>query len=140
MIRIATWRSLRNWHIAFAGVVAGFLLLPRASNAACGDYVRFRHPLAQQAHSMPDLSATNDGMKLAAESSTRDRPCRGPNCSGGSFPAPQAPLPSVVVTSERAALAPVHTFAISVSSDGTLAEPSELVLDGFRLSILRPPR
>lgn len=141
MIRFVASRSLRNWHIALAAVVASWLLIPRAAEASCGDYVQFRGPGAPQVRAMPGWLTGVEGSKHTSDHGAPYRPCQGPNCSGGSFPPPQAPAPTVVVvTIKRCALASMDSIPSAAGSFGTLAEPSDLVLDGFRSSILRPPR
>lgn len=107
-------------------LLAGFLLSPRVSEAGCGGDVQIRGRHAPMAHSMPDHSPPH-------------RPCQGPGCSNGSLP-PQAPTPKTTVSIDRWALALGDTFLNPVSCSNVLAEPLQIVPDGFRLNILRPPR
>jgi hypothetical protein len=116
---------------------AGFLLSPRVSEAGCGDYVQIRDRHAPMAHSMPD--PTDRKSDNRADHSPPHRPCQGPGCSDRSVP-PQAPPPGTTVSIDRWALAPDDTFPNPVSCSNVLAEPVQIVTDGFRLSILRPPR
>jgi hypothetical protein len=119
---------------------AGVLLSPRSSEAGCGDYVWIHGHPAPMSHSMPDQSTSADGTSGdAADHSAPHRPCQGPGCSDGSFP-PQSPVPGVVVSIDRWAMAPGDTLPDFVCSNKMLAESCDLVADGFRLSILRPPR
>lgn len=119
---------------------AGLLLGSRASEAGCGDYVRIRGHLAPAAHSMPDQPASADGTSDdMVDHGSPHRPCQGPGCSDGSFPR-QAPVPGIVVSIDRWAMAPDDTLPNSVCCDNVLAEPVDFVADAFRLSILRPPR
>lgn len=126
-------------------VCAGLLLTPRASEAACGDYVAVRGRFVPMVHSLPDQltpdQPTNgDGSSQdTTEHGAPRRPCQGPNCSNGSFPE-QAPAPGVVVSVDRWAVAASDTLPSVVCCDNLLAEPVDFVVDGFRLSILRPPR
>jgi len=117
---------------------AGFLLSPRVSEAGCGDYVQIRGRHATMAHSMPD-QPTDRSLDDRADHSPPHRPCQGPGCSDGSVP-PQAPTPGPTVSIDRWALAPGDTFLNPVSCSDVLAETLQIVTDGFRLSILRPPR
>lgn len=115
---------------------AGVLLTPRPSEAGCGDYVWIHGRPVPVVHSMPDQPATTDG---TSDHGLPQRRCQGPGCSDGSFP-PQAPAPGVVVSIDRWAMAPGDTLPRIVCCDNLPAEPSDLVENGFRLSILRPPR
>ena len=117
---------------------AGFLLSPCVSEAGCGDHVQIRGRQAPMADWMPDqpTDQNSDGL---ADYSPPHRPCKGPGCSNGSVP-PQAPAPGTTASIDRWALAPGDTFPNLVSCSHVLAEPLQLVTDGFRLSILRPPR
>jgi hypothetical protein len=117
---------------------AGFLLSPRIALAGCGDYVSIRGGQAPMAHSMPD-QPTDGNSDDRADHSPPHRPCQGPSCSGGSVP-PQVPTPGTTDSMDRWALAPGNTLPSPVSCSNVLAEPLHLVTDGFRLSILRPPR
>lgn len=114
------------------------LLSPRVSEAGCGDYVQIRGRHAPMAHSMPD-QPTRRNLANGADHSPPHRPCQGPGCSNGSVP-PQAPTPETTVSLDRWALALGDTFLNPVSCSNVLAEPLPIVPDGFRLSILRPPR
>ena len=121
-------------------VVAGLLLSPRASEAGCGDYVWVRGQFVPMTHYLPDQPASTEGSPAdSANHGAPQRPCRGPGCSDGSAP-PEAPVPGVVVSLDRWAMAPGDTLSILVCCDNLLAEPVDLVTDGFRSSILRPPR
>ena len=142
MIRY-TSRSLRNWGAAVA-VVTNFLLTPGVCEAACGDYVQARGHTAGMLHSMSGQPASMDGSSVDGTSvdgadHSAPRPCQGPACSNRSFP-PQAPAPSVVTSVERWAQARADVLPNSVCRYNRLAEPVDLVVDGFRSSILRPPR
>ena len=117
---------------------AGFLLSPRASEAGCGEHVQIRGRHAPMAHSMPD-QPTGGSSDDRADHSLPHRPCQGPGCSNGSLP-PQAPTPRTTVSIDRWALAFGDTFPIPISCSNVLAETLPIVPDGFRLSILRPPR
>lgn len=117
---------------------AGFLMSPRASEAGCGDYVQIRDRHAPMAHSMPDLPTDRSSNDRAAPRPPH-RPCRGPGCSNGSIP-PQAPTPTTTVSIDRWALALGDTFPNLVSCSNVLPEPLPIVMDGLRLTILRPPR
>ena len=119
---------------------AGVLLSPRPSEAGCGDYVRIRGRLAPMAHAMPDQPMSAEGTPVdAANHGSPLRPCHGPGCSDDSSPR-QAPVPVVVVSIDRWAVAPDDALPNSVCCDDMLAEPVDFVADAFRLSILRPPR
>lgn len=140
MIRFITSRSLRDWGTAIAVVFAIFLLTPRASEAACGDYLHHADHSAAMVHFLPDgLTRTDHHSDDLAKQGAPHRRCQGPNCSGRSFP-PPAPPPSVDDLNERWALASVETNPNMVCNNDRLAEPDQRVADGFRLSILRPPR
>jgi hypothetical protein len=132
--------SLRSWRAAVAVVFASLILMPRASDAACGDYVHVSGQSMTSFRSMSDHASTAD--PLAADV-TGDRtphpPCHGPGCSNGSLPSP-APVPTVVVSMERGALAPADRPSVVICRSNMLAEPADLIVDGFRSSILRPPR
>jgi hypothetical protein len=117
---------------------AGFLLTPRVCEAGCGDDVPIRDRHAPMAHSMPD-KPTRGSPDHRADHSPPHRPCQGPGCSNGPVPL-QAPTPGTTVSIDRWALAPDDTFLNPVSCANVLAEPRQIVTDGFRLSILRPPR
>jgi hypothetical protein len=117
---------------------AGFLLSPRVSEAGCGDYVQIRGRHAPMAHSMPD-QPTHGRSDDGADHSPPHRACHGPGCSNGSVP-PQAPAPSTTVSIDRWALAPGDTLPTPVSCSHVLVQSLPIVTDGFRLSILRPPR
>lgn len=133
-------RWLRNWGTAIAAVFAGLLLIPRASEAGCGDYVQFSGRAAAMAHSVPDQSVSmDDSLKKAAGHGVPHRPCQGPGCSNRSYP-PQPPAPSVVVSVERYALALAETHSSVICCHYLPADPVDLAMDGFRSSILRPPR
>lgn len=120
-------------------VFASLLLTPRASEAACGDYVQVSGR-STVIHSIPDHATSADGTSVnTVDHRAPRRPCRGPGCSNGSFPS-QIPVPTVVVSIERWALAPADTLPVIVCCNHVLAEPVDLHVDGFRLSILRPPR
>jgi hypothetical protein len=139
VIRFVLSRSLRNWGAALVALCAGVLLSPRPSEAGCGDYVRIGRRPVSMVHSMPDQASTDITSDDAADHGAPRRPCQGPGCSDSSFP-PQAPVPGVVVSIDQWAMAPGDTLPKFVSCDNMLAEPFDLVADGFRLSILRPPR
>lgn len=118
--------------------LTGFLLSPRVCKAGCGDPVLIHGHQASMTHSMPDpLSDANADDRAAP--SLPHRPCRGPGCSNRSIP-PQAPAPGSGVSIDRWALAPGDFFLNPVSCSRVLAEPLQIVTDGFRLGILRPPR
>lgn len=121
-------------------VFASLLLTPRASEAACGDYVLVSSHAAEMNHAMPHReSMTKESLVDRVDHDKAGRPCHGPNCSNGRFP-PLAPVPTVVVSIERWALASTVTLPRCDSCYNLLAEPVDLIVDGFRLSILRPPR
>jgi len=126
-------------------VLAGLLLSPHASEAGCGDYVLVRGRIVPMVHFMPDQPTpqqpTNGerSSDAAAEHGSPHLPCHGPGCSNGSFPA-QAPVPGVVVSIDRWAMAPGNTVPDCDCCCSLLAEPGDCVVDGFRLSILRPPK
>jgi hypothetical protein len=90
------------------------------------------------AHSIPDQPAHGKSAD-GADHSPPHRRCHGPGCSDGSVP-PQAPSPGTTVSIDRWALAPGDTLPNPVSCSNVLAEPPQIVTDGFCLSILRPPR
>jgi hypothetical protein len=138
MVRSSWSRSSRNGGVAIVALFAGFLLSPRVSEAGCGDHVSIRGGHVPMAHSMLDQS-TDGSSADRADHSPPHRPCQGPGCSNGSVP-PQAPTPWATVSIDRWALAPGDTFPNPVSCSNVLVEPLHLVTDGFRLSILRPPR
>lgn len=133
-------RKLRNWGVAVVVILASLLLVPRASQAACGDYVQVSGRTALMHDSMENQSTTRDGSMDETKSHHAPRlPCHGPGCSNRSLP-PAVPVPNVVVSFERWAVASGDTPPDSVSCNSMLAEPVDIVEDGFRLSILRPPR
>ncbi len=138
MVQSGLSRSSRNRGVALVALFAGFLLSPRVCEAGCGDHVPIRDRHAPMAHSMPD-QPTRGRSADGADHSPSPRPCQGPGCSQGSVPL-QAPTPPTIVSIDRWALAPGDTFSNPVSSSHVLAEPRQIVTDGFRLSILRPPR
>jgi len=117
---------------------AGFLLSPRVSEAGCGNYVQIRDRHAPMAHSMPD-QPTHGNSADGADHSRPHRPCQGPGCSNGSVP-PPAPNPGTTVSMDRWGLMAVDTLPNLASCSNVLAESVDFVTDGFRLSILRPPR
>jgi hypothetical protein len=140
VIRIIASRSLRDWGFALVAVLASLLLSPRACEATCGDYLHADGHFAAMARSLPNQPMSPDGSSdNLADPSVPHRQCQGPGCSGRSFP-PQAPDAGVVDSIERWALATTNLVPNIVCSDQLLAEPNDLVVDGFRLSILRPPR
>ena len=138
MVQSSLSRSSWNGGVVIVALFAGFLLSPRASAAGCGDYVRIGDRHAPMAHSMPD-QPTHGNSADGADHSRPHRPCQGPGCSNGSVPS-QAPAPGTTISIDRWALAPADTFPSPVSCSNVLAEPLQIVTDGFRLSILRPPR
>lgn len=138
MVRPRWSRSSRNGGVALVALFAGFLLSPRIALAGCGDSVSIRGGHSPIAHSMPD-QRTDRSSADRADHSLPHRPCQGPGCSRGSVP-PQAPAPRTTVSIDRWALAPGDTLLSPASCSNVLAEPLHLVTDGFRLSILRPPR
>jgi hypothetical protein len=117
---------------------ASFLLSPRIVEAGCGDNVVILDGHMPTAHSMPD-QPTDGGSADGADHNPPHRPCQGPGCSDGSVP-PQVPTPGTTDPIERWALAPGDTLPNSLSCSNVLAEPLHIATDGFRLSILRPPR
>ena len=136
LIRLITSRSLRNWGVVYAAVFTSFLLIPRAANAACGDYLHVNGRSPETIHSISAPAAdSNDSENNGGP----HRPCHGPGCSNGSFP-PPVPVPSVIVSIERWAVATADIVPTHVSSNNALAGPSDPIVEGFRLSILRPPR
>lgn len=132
-------RTLRNWGIAVVAVFASLMLSPRAAEAACGDYVRVGNGMAQMTHQLPnhseDMGSSQDGKHRLPGHGT---PQQCPGCSDGSFP-PQAPAP-VVISIDRWAIAAGESRPEMVCRCQMLAEPGDFVIDGFRVSILRPPR
>jgi hypothetical protein len=125
---------------ALVVVFASLTLNPRASEAACGDYVQITGGTRTSADLMSDHAMNADGNPVdSTRRGAPRRPCRGPGCSNGSLP-PAAPVPTVEVSVERWALAATDLLPIVDSSYYLLAEPANVVLAGFRLSILRPPR
>jgi hypothetical protein len=139
-MRFVASRSLRNLGTAVVAVVAGLLLVPRASDASCGDYLQVHGRIIAMDHSTPDQPTSRDGAADdAADRGSHRRPCHGPGCSNGSIP-PEAPVPVVIVSIDRWAMAPGHAAPEIESCCTMLAEPFGFVPDGFRLSILRPPR
>lgn len=140
MIRFVVSRSLRNWGVAIAALLAGALLSPRTSDAGCGDYVWIQGRPVRMAHSTQQLPTTGTGSSNnAAGAGSTGRPCQGPGCSDDSFP-PQVPAPVIVVSIDRWAMTAIDPLPILVSCAKTLADRFDVVVDGFRLSILRPPR
>ena len=117
---------------------AVFLLSPRVCEAGCGDHVQIQDRHAPMAHSMLD-QLTDGRSDDGADHSPPHRPCHGPGCSNGSVPL-EAPAPRTTVSMDRWALAPGDTLPSPVSCSNVLAESLPIVTDGFRLSILRPPR
>lgn len=139
-MRFVASRSLRNWGTAVLTVVAGCFLVPRASHASCGDYLQVRGAAVPMVHYTPDQSSSSDVISdFAADHGSPNPPCQGPGCSNGSIPQ-QAPVPRVVVSIDRWAVAPGDTAPEVDCCATLLAEPFGVVPDGFRLSILRPPR
>jgi len=147
VIQFVASRSLRDWGVAVMAILATLLLTPRACEATCGDYLhgsdlQGRGRSATMLPSMPNQTLSTDGRSdILADTNVpqRHRPCQGPGCSGRSSP-PQAPVPSIEDSSERWALVPADTAPNLICSDQLLAELFDLVADGSRLSILRPPR
>jgi hypothetical protein len=130
----------RRWGAAFAVACTGLLLMSRASEAACGDYLHVSGRSVPMVHLMQDRSAAaHDGPMNGPVDGVPRRRCHGPGCSNNSLP-PQAPVPTVVVSIERGALAPNDTPHVIDGCDDMLAESVDLVVDGYRLSIFRPPR
>ena len=139
-MRIIAARSLRDWGAAAVAVCASVLLSPSVSEAGCGDYVQIRGGLAPMAHSMPDQPTDADGEPGGtAGHGSPHCPCQGPNCSDRSVPL-QLPVAGAVVSIDRAVLTPGDALPNFVCCGNTLAQPFDLAADGFRLSILRPPR
>ena len=135
----SVWSRLsRNAGVAIAALFAGFLLSPRIAQAGCGDYVMIGNGHVPMAHSLPDQPS--DGSSPGrADHSPPHRPCQEPGCSNGSVP-PLAPIPVTTDSIDRWTLIPNDTLPNPVSCSNVLAEPLQIVVDGFRLSILRPPR
>src|SRR5262249_31353752 len=131
-------RSFRTGGVAVVALFAGLLMSPRTSQAACGDYVWIGGRHIEMVHSIPDGSNQDgppDGSSDNAPAhGSRHRPCHGPGCSDGSFP-PQAPAPVTRVSMDRWGLALVDTLPNLASCSNVLAEPLDIVTDGFRLSI-----
>lgn len=134
VIRFVDLRLLRSWGVALVALFAGLLLMPRASEASCGDYVHVGGHAAMSDHAMP-----NQPTRQAADHGAPHRPCRGPGCSNGPLPAP-LPAPIGLVSWEEWALVAQDLPACSDGSTHLFAEPCDLVAAGFCLSILRPPR
>lgn len=123
-------------------VFASLLLTSRACEATCGDYLHADGHSAMPGHVLPDAATgANGGSENVAVPAVPHRPCHGPRCSGGSFPSPE-PVGVIVVSIGRWALAPDHSVTSDANSarDYSRLETSDLVVDGFRLDILRPPR
>ncbi len=137
-MRIIAARALRHWGAAVVAVCASLLLSPNSSEAGCGDYVRVHGGIAPMGHSMAERPASTESDD-AADYGLPHCPCQGPNCSNGSVP-PESPGPGVVVSIDRWALAPGDKLLNFVCCGNMLAEPFDLMADGFRLSLLRPPR
>lgn len=119
-------------------LVAGLLLSPRVAEAGCGDYVLIGGGHLPMARAMP-AQPTDGSSADKADHSPPHRPCQGPGCSDGSIP-PQSPTPETTSSLDRWALTPNDTLPNPVPCSNLLAEPRHMVADGFRLSILRPPR
>ena len=140
VIRIVALRLSQSWGAAVAVVVTSFLMIPRASEAACGDYLHVSGRSPAIAHSMRDhLTNADRASDDFSDHGAPRRPCRGPGCSNAPLQSP-APVPTVIVSMERWALASSDTLPVVTSRDHTLAESVDLIVDGFRLSIFRPPR
>jgi hypothetical protein len=138
MLQFGWSRLTRNAGVAFVALLGGFLLSPRIAQASCGDYVLIGASHVQTAHSM--LGQPTDGNSSGrADHSRPYQPCHGPGCSNGSIP-PQAPIPTTTDSIERWALTPNDKFPNLTSCSNVLPEPLDNVTDGFRVSILRPPR
>jgi len=140
LIRFVASLSLQGWGVAILAVFAGLLLTPRASEATCGDYLHVGNHSAALAHALSNQPTGTDATSNnVAVPRGPHRPCQGPGCSGHTLPS-QVPVAGVIVSIEEWALVPVNTVPKFVCSNQWLAEPFDLVADGSRLSILRPPR
>ncbi len=117
---------------------AGFLLSPRIAQAGCGDYVMIGNRHVPMAHSMPD-QPTDESSSGRADHSPPYRPCQGPGCSNRPVP-PLAPTPVTTDSIDRRATTANDTLPNPVSCANVHAEPPHIVTEGFRLSILKPPR
>ncbi len=139
-------RSLQNWGVAGLALLAGLLVAPRSSEAGCGGYVWVRgemvHVPGPSSSHADALAGDETGDNVAADShrsTPAPVPCEGPHCSNGSFP-PAAPPPVVNVPVDRWAVVPCEAAPNLLFSSNLLAESPDVVVDGSRLSILRPPR
>jgi len=117
---------------------AGFLLSPRIAQAGCGDYVMIGNRHVPMANSIPD-QPTDESSPGKADHSPPHRPCQGPGCSNGAVP-PTAPTPVTTDSIDRWVLTTNDTLPNPVSCANVHAEPPHIVTEGFRLSILKPPR
>ena len=131
-------RIARNGGVALLALFAGFLLSPRVCEAGCGDSVQIHNPNAPMTHSLPD-PLTHKRSADRADHRLPHRPCQGPGCSNSSVP-PPTPATGTTVSIDRWVLAPGDTFPNPVTCSNVLVQPVPFVTDGFRLSILRPPR
>ena len=141
MVRIVMSRALRFRMAALIAVFAGVLLAPRTSEAGCGNYVEVNGLPTASAHISRVQSAMKDGAaNHASNGNSRHHPCQGPSCSGGSYP-PLEPVSITVVSTDRWAVVDSDAnVALTETFRHLLAETADSGPDGFRSSILRPPR
>ena len=150
VVRFVASRSLRNWGAAMVALCAGVLLSPRPSEAGCGDYVWIRGRPVPMVHSMPTADESDgtadDGTVDDGSCGRRGRPRLASSTLSGSglfgrlISATGAGPWRRRLTSIDGPWHPATRFQTLICCDNMLAEPFDLVADGFRLSILRPPR
>ncbi len=138
MVRCHVSRLVRNGGFAVVAILTGFALSPRVAQASCGDYVWVGGRHAPLADSMPDKS-TDASSPGQTNYHPPHEPCHGPGCSNRSFPTP-APNSVTIDSIERWALTASDALPYLVSCSSLLLEPPCIGTDGFRLSILRPPK
>lgn len=136
---ISSW-LLRDWKVAVLAIFASLLLTPRTSEATCGDYLTGNGHSGSMRHVMTDeLAVAHDGIFQLLHQRGPRPPCHGPGCSQHSLPR-QMQVPMIVVSLEQWALVFAVNSPTVVASENLPADRPEFVGDGYRLSILRPPR
>src|SRR3569623_544957 len=105
--------------------------------ASCGDYVS----IAGRGHSMGQLAGGYEGQQAAPTDSDRQQsPCRGPNCSRRSAPAPTQPVAGSSAPRHELGWAALAVLSKQPASSRLAEAPvaSRAVL--LRGKIFRPPR
>jgi hypothetical protein len=138
MLKSGWSRLFRNPGVAIVALSAGCLLNPAIARASCGDYVMIGTGQVPLAHSKP-FQPTDEHSAESSNHRLPHCPCRGPGCSNGPA-SPLTPIPPSTDSDDRWPVIANDSLPNPVSNSNVFAEPLHIVIDGFRSSILRPPR